>query len=145
VLDLHSPLLRRLYEDWDRRRNGRAFPARSDFDVLDLGYIIGNVSLLDVRYDPLRFRYRLHGTNIAQRAGVDLTGKNVEDVPDIAWRAGLLKHFRAVIEQRRPVAITFRRAWTDHRFWNCESLALPLSREGNTIDMLMTSVVWSND
>ena len=115
---------------------------RADFDPLELRYIIGNLSLLDVRYDPVRFRYRLHGTNIAHRAGLDLTGRNVADVPDIKWRDGLLKHFNAVIEKRKPIAIMFQHARTDHRTWHCEAVALPLSSDGANIDMLMTSVVW---
>ncbi len=142
MLEVRSPLLKRLHDDWDRRRNGREFPSRADFDPLELRYLVGNLSLIDVSHDPLRYRYRLHGTNIADRARFDLTGKEVADVPDLKWRKGLSDHFQRVIEQRRPVAILFKHAMTDERTWNCEALALPLSSDGKVIDMLITSVVW---
>ena len=82
MLELHAPQSRRLYDDWETRRHGRLFPARADFDPLELRYIIGNLSLLDVLRDPLRFRYRVHSTNMAQFLGFDLTGKEIDAAPD---------------------------------------------------------------
>src|SRR5579875_1444071 len=103
MLEIRSPLLARLAEDWEARRRGRLFPARPDFDVLDLGYILGRLSLVSVEPEPLCFRYRVHATDILWRHGYDLTGKALESHPDPAMREIIRQHFMAVLAQRAPV------------------------------------------
>ncbi|MGH7014718.1 MAG: PAS domain-containing protein [Stellaceae bacterium] len=150
MLEIHAPSLgirdarlARLHGDWDARRRGREFPSRADFTPHDFKYLIGNVSLLDVTYEPLRFRYRLHSTHLAQRIGVELTGKWVDEIPNASHAEGANGHFTEVIRRRTP--IVYRRVQefvTDNLPYNCEILALPLARDGHTIDMLMSAFVW---
>jgi hypothetical protein len=142
VLDIRSSTLQRLHRDWEDRRRGREFPARSDFDVLDLRYVIGHLALLDVSYDPIRFRFRLHGTGISQRVGYEMTGKEVDDLPPPVVRSSVRRHFTAVVEQRMPLVEVRERHILDDRVVGSESLALPLSRDGAAIDMLMVGVVF---
>jgi len=142
VLDIKTPSLQRLYEDWDRRRRGRPFPARCDFDVLELGYIVGNLSLLDVCYDPLRFRFRLHGSRVTERVGYEMTGKHVDELPTPLMREMVQRHYAAVIERREPLVEVRERQIVDDRILPCEVLALPLASDGTTIDMLISGVVW---
>lgn len=136
-----APALQRLYRDWDDRRHGREFPARADFDPVDLKYVLGDMALFDVLHDPLRFRFRLHPTNMVARLGYDLTGKFVDEIPDQRHRLLCREHFEEVIKARRPVT-QHRTAVTDFRQWNCEILALPLSTDNKVIDMLIGCVIW---
>lgn len=150
MLQIHPPSLgvrdarlTRLLADWEARRRGRAFPSRADFTPHDLKYLIGNLSLLDVVYAPLRFRYRIHATKLGQHIGIEMTGKWVDESPNPAHVAGATSHFTEVIEQRTP--IVYRRMHefvTDSLPHNCEVLALPLASDGTTIDMLMSAFVW---
>jgi hypothetical protein len=142
VLEIRTPTLQRLYRDWESRRGAREFPARGDFDVLDLKYIIGQLALLDVSYAPLRFRFRLHGTGISQRVGYEMTGKELDELPPVVVRASVRRHFTAVVEQRQPIVEVRERQMRDDRVVDSESLALPLSRDGKTIDMIMVGVVF---
>ncbi|MDB5407215.1 MAG: hypothetical protein JWL84_2127 [Rhodospirillales bacterium] len=142
MIEIESPTLRRLYADWDARRRGRKLPARPDFDPLELKYILGNLSLVDVQYDPLRFRYRLHATNVAQRLGYELTGKPLAANPDVATREIIETHFQAVVASRIPQAIVHRFFTPEGRAVNHEALVLPLSRDGIRIDMLMSAVAF---
>lgn len=142
MLDIKTASLQRLYRDWQARRRGREFPARADFDVLELGYILGHLSLLDVRYDPLRFRFRLHASRVTERVGYEMTGKHVDDLPMPDMRAIVQRHYASVIEQREPILEIRERQIVDERILPCEVLALPLSGDGTTIDMLMSGVVW---
>jgi hypothetical protein len=66
-LKIVSPTLQRVHRNWQNRRNGRILPACSSFDVLDLKYLIGNLNLLDVLHDLLRFHYRVHCGLLAMR------------------------------------------------------------------------------
>jgi hypothetical protein len=142
ALNIKTPSLQRLYDDWEQKRGQREFPARADFDPLDLKYILGNLSLVDVLRDPLRFRYRIHATNVAERIGDELTGKEVAALTHADHRNRALEHFIQVVQARKP-SVHFRHHETiDQRIWNYEVLVLPLSSDGATIDMLLSALMW---
>ena len=138
---IETPCLRQLYAYWDERRQGREFPARSDLDPLDFRYALGHVLLLDVLADPLRFRFRLHGSLLAERAGYDMTGKLADDLPDPTNRQGLIERCRGLVEARQPLAVINERILGRRRF-GYEAVWLPLAKDGRTIDMLMGGVVY---
>lgn len=141
-LGIKSPLLQRLHQDWESRRRGRQMPARADFDPVDLKYVLGYLSLIDVQRDPLRFRFRIHASNIAGRVGFDLTGKDVDAIADVHYRKLVRAHYIAVVEQRRPVVEFRDRVVTDNTCLHCEVLALPLADDGETVDRIMTCMMW---
>ena len=141
-LSIKSPLLQRLHQDWESRRRGRQMPARADFDPVDLKYVLGYLSLIDVQRDPLRFRFRIHASNIAGRVGFDLTGKDVDAIADVHYRKLVRAHYIAVVEQRRPVVEFRDRVMTDNVCLHCEVLALPLANDGEIVDRIMTCMVW---
>ena len=141
MLELKTPVLRQLYQDWDERRRGREMPARADFDPLDLKYCIGNLSLIDVAHEPLRYRFRLHASTVAQSIGFDLTGKDLDAMPDAEYRRIVADHYAEVLAARKPVAKYRHRQMTDQHIWSCEVLVLPLASDGKTIDMLMSGFV----
>jgi len=142
LLELKTPMLRLLYQDWDAHRRGRELPARTDFDPLELKYCLGNLSLIDVAYDPLRFHFRIHASNVAQGMGFDLTGKSLDAMPDPEYRQIVHNHYAEVVHTRRPVAQYRDRQMTNQHVWSCEVLALPLSADGTLINMLMSGFVW---
>ena len=140
--EIRSPDLRRLRDDWEARRHGREMPTRADFDVLDLRYLIGRITLFDVAYDPMRYRCRLHGTAIARRVGYEMTGKTLEDIPSSALRTKMHAHFGRVVEGRRPMVETRERETLEEGTIDCEVLILPLSADGKTVDMLLIGMAF---
>ena len=126
----------RLFGDWDEHRGERFAPARRDIDPLSHRALVGDMLLIDVLASPLRFRFRLHGTRLAERAGYDMTGRLVDDMPIEDNRAALLARFHSLIANRRPEYGNHDRIVTDRR-WRYEVLWLPLSDDGETIDMLL--------
>jgi hypothetical protein len=142
VNEIHSPILRRLLADWEERRFGDALPARADFDVLDFKYCLGSIALLDVLYEPLRFRFRVHGTGIVRRVGYEMTGKEIGEMPSSALVAQMRAHFGRVIATRTPMVETRTRELLDDNIVECEVLVLPLASDGDTIDMLIAGVVF---
>jgi hypothetical protein len=139
-LGITSPVLQRLHGDWVRRLRGREMPSRSDFDVLDLKYILGNINLLDVERDPLRFRFRVHGTNAVDRLGVDMTGKTVDDYDDPGYRALVNQYYAGVVETRRPLRVLRDPYMLREKVLCWEGLILPLSEDGRTVNMLMVGI-----
>jgi hypothetical protein len=140
---MQHPALCRLYADWQLRRNGRAFPARGDFDPLAMKYILGNLSLIEVRRHPLRFFFRVHASNVAARLGFDLTGKFLEDYPDVKHRDLIRDHFLRVVAEGVPLLVHREAEATDKLILRCEAIALPLAKDGQSVDTLLTGFVWS--
>ncbi len=139
MVELKSELLRRLYDDWELRRGGRRFPARRDFDPLELKYVLGNLSLIDVLRDSRDYRYRLCGSISAARYGIDLTGRRLSEFLDIELRDVVRSHLDEVLRREAPVARFYDRTPIGDRIIHSEVLALPLSHDAATIDMVMTA------
>jgi len=82
TLEISHPRLQRLYQYWSAKRGQRKMPSRADIAVSDIAYVVGDVMLVDVIDGaPPRFRIRLHGTNLAERAGHEITGKMLDELP----------------------------------------------------------------
>lgn len=117
--------VRQFMELWlDAHRDGRP-PGKEFFDPLRLHFLLGSLSLLEVQREPLRFRYRLVGTDIVQRLGVELTGKWLEDHPDPGIRHFLLQGAAMVYRDARPIYChaPLRTLGQD---WLLEVVAVPL-------------------
>jgi hypothetical protein len=139
---MRAPVLHQLHRDWDSRRRGRDFPSRADFDPLEMKYIIGSLTLVDVLHEPLRFRYRIHASNTSERVGIDMTGKFLDAMPDHIFRQLIRDHFTEVVKRRTPVLGHRVHHSTDSRVLNDEALVLPLSSDGQTVNMLMVGYTW---
>jgi hypothetical protein len=142
ALAIEAPLLRQLHEDWQARRRGRPLPARADFDPIDLKYVLGKLLLVDVLREPLQFRFRLVGTELVKRLGVDLTGRTLDDYPDPEYREFLRQRYTAAVAARRPLSSIQTRLILDGRLRRYEALLLPLASDGVTVDMLMIGIVY---
>lgn len=130
--------LRRLLGYWNTQRRDRRFPARRDLDPLDFVYVLGWVMLIDVEHRPLRFHYRLHGSEIASRTDLDMTGKSLAEHPDPEYRALTHRQWAETVACGAPTLASFY-GCLDDRFMHYESLRLPLSSDGDTIDMLLVA------
>jgi hypothetical protein len=139
-----DPLLRRLYDYWLERRSLRPMPSRSDIDPVDMRFMLGNILLADVLAAPRRFHIRLHGTNLVHRAGYELTGKMLEQLPDEDFRARARECFTTVVETRRP-AHSRRSRTLSGRPQPFEAVILPLSRTAPHVDMLLVGLRYAND
>jgi hypothetical protein len=135
-----SPILSRLYDYWDDRRAGDAMPARADIDPIQFHYALGFILLIDVLPGHTRFRIRLHGTDLAWRAGCDLTGRIVDELPPGDLRLLAQKTFHDVIQTCRPRRAERKRV-LDSRLRHYEALVLPLGADRSEVDMLLVGFI----
>jgi hypothetical protein len=142
-LERFDPRLQRFYAYWDERRRGRPFPARRDLDPADFAYILGYLTLIEVRHDPPGFRFRLHGSELVRHGGYDMTGKGIEDLPGEENKLALLARLNSLLETRRPQFVQVRRE-VDGRMIRHDALWLPLSDDGCTINMLVRAIVYQD-
>ncbi len=135
-MQLNTPALRQLYEDWNCWRGERKFPAREDLDPLQLKYMLGNLWVFAVSYNPLRFLVRIHASARAERMGFDLTGKSLDELPDDEYREYMRANLIEVLKRRAPYSEIVDPANLVKAFGRVEVLVLPFSSDGQTIDML---------
>lgn len=134
-----EPRLQALYDFWDEKRAGRVMPARADFDPLELKPWMGHLSLVETLDGGNDFLFRVHGTVLAWRlVGEDLTGRRLMELP-YDWKEVWREEYRRVVRTRAPYAVTRKAsAMKDHV--GIRKLILPLSDDGETVDMLLYGV-----
>ena len=93
--------------------------------------------------NPIRFRWRLIGTNIVDYMGRDSTGKWFADIYDDHWLAIHTTAYMASVTRREPVFYRGNLEYVgkDHRFFR--SVHLPLAADGETVDMLLLCLDFS--
>ena len=141
---IKHPKLRQLYEYWDGKRGDRPMPARADLDPIDMRAVIGNVILVDViAGEPLKFRIRLHGTNLSEQVRFDLTGKMLDEMPQAEFRDLTQRSFTKVATTKQPLHAQ-RDLVLDHRRRHYETLILPLSSDGEQVDRILCGLFYAH-
>jgi hypothetical protein len=145
MLAIVNPKLQRLYDYWSAKRGARPMPGRADIDPLDMTFIIGNVILVDVLAgDPLRFRIRLHGTKLVDRVRYELTGKMLDEMPEAEFRELSRQSFTRVATTAAPLHAVRDRV-LDGRPRQYETIILPLSADGERVDMLLLGLIYDDE
>jgi hypothetical protein len=139
--DIRDTRLRRLYEYWLAKKGQRRFPSRKDIDPVDFPYVLGHVMLVDVVRDPLRFRVRVHGTDMVAKAGYDLTGKFLDDHPISDYRHYVMERCEGLVRDGEPLLVWHDRS-LDGKRRRYEALWLPLSDDGQQVTMLLAAMIY---
>lgn len=140
-LRLQSPLLVDMLRYWREKCGGRTMASRADIDPVDpaLRPHLGFVVLTDV--EATRFRFRLIGSALTAIVGRDATGQYLDEIYSAADYEYMIAAYRWVVAQRKPLRITGNLHHADHSWIDMESIDLPLSSDGRTVDMIMTRSV----
>jgi hypothetical protein len=95
--------------------------------------------MLDVSRDPLRYRYRLCGTELVRSFGRELTGIWLDEAhPQMIENPESRERFRYMVEAGRPTWRKGAPLWTrhpDHR--SLETCIVPLAADGIAVDKLL--------
>jgi len=141
------PLVQRLYDYWRSLAPPDRLPGRQDLVPEDIAPLWSRAWMLDVFRNPLRYRYRLCGTEMVRSVGREITGQWLDEVhPSLIANPQSRERFRFMAETGVP---TWRRGpplWTrdpDHR--SIETCIVPLADDGRTVDkMLAVSVMFDS-
>jgi hypothetical protein len=134
------PELKDLLDFWQSKRQGRAMPARADFDPLDLRTHLGHLMLVDVERAPLRFRYRLVGTKITAIIKRDVTGRYFEEIYTGRLLVDLSRAFSTVVETRAPLRIFSTTGHPRNDVYLYDCALLPLSADGESVTMILAEM-----
>jgi hypothetical protein len=132
--ELHDLLA---YWQGKRGQDGR-LPSRADIDPIELRFALGHLVLVEVeRGERLRFRHRLVGSHIVERAGYDATGKYLDEIPEPELADRLAVSYGKTVATKEPVWERIDE-FVGHRLIKMQMLRLPLAADGATVDMVLT-------
>ena len=118
-------------------------PGRQHFDPLHIPALLPWVWLLDVYRNPLRFKFRLVGTEHARISGRDVTGQWLDEVHRDATKA---ETYPQLIAAAESATMGYRRGPPlfpeQGEFAEMERLLLPMARNGRDVDMLLAITVY---
>jgi hypothetical protein len=123
---------------WDCMRGDRAMPTLADLNPLDLVQHLGWIVLTDVSRAPMRFRYRLVGSEITRRLGRDSTGEYLDELYRAEQYEGLTTSMRWVVTHRRPMRAAGRLWVSPHEWLAFETVDVPLAADGMHINVILT-------
>jgi len=137
------PLVRRFYEYWLSISPPGCLPGRQHISPEGMVPLLSRLWMLDVHRDPLRFRFRLCGTEIVRSFRREVTGCWLDEVhPQSVLNIEVRDRFRFAAEmggatwRRGPVVWDHDR---DRR--TLENCIVPLAADGHNIDKLLGLVV----
>lgn len=133
--DCQSEIVRQILEYWQFKCQDRKIPARADLDPLEMRGALNQMVMIEIHRDPLRFRTRLVGSEQMKKRGFDYTAKWLDELPE-GYRSVVLPRAEAVAKRGEAVRSRIRRE-IDGRFFDYETVWLPLGIDGETATMIM--------
>lgn len=135
---LSDPLMVELYDYWAARCGPSRLPGRRDIDPVDLSRQLPNMMLIDVLRPPLRFRYRLVGTQVVAASAEDRTGAFFDAFEFFRKNPIVMEQYREVCDTGKPnLSLEPFRNYVNGSTYEVERLILPLASDGKTVDMLI--------
>jgi hypothetical protein len=128
-----------LYRYWLSIRPGPGvLPGRKHFDPTAIPALLRWIWLADIQPNPLRFKYRLVGTEHVEAMGSDPTGSWYDEVHPRFERSSA---HALLADTAQRAEITFYRGVPvyviDAKFKIVERLVLPMGSDGKAVDMLL--------
>jgi hypothetical protein len=127
-----------LYSYWDRKRSGRALPDRRDIDPVEIPRpLLPFLFMVELADTPPRWRYRLMGTKMVERLGVDLTGRFHDEALGSKY-ANYLTQLNSEIRQiRRPLYTESVLKTEDGDTLLTKRMLVPLTAGGDEVAMIL--------
>ena len=144
--NLASPEQRDLLAYWQSKRQGRLAPARAEINPKEIPSLLRNLHLYEVKEDGQVFRLRLVGTELVAAVGADPTGKVItRETREPAYFERVFSCLQEGLAHRRPIRQTAVRTLAPRRdYTSAESLILPLSDDGRTVNMILVSTLFKD-
>jgi hypothetical protein len=141
------PLVRSFYEYWVSVSPPGRLPGRQHIAPEEVPALWSRMWMLDVHRDPLRYRYRLCGTEMVRSLGREVTGAWLDEAhPQLIANPQSRERFRFVAETGRATWRHGPPLWTrdpEHR--TIETCIAPLAADGVRVDKILgLSVMFDN-
>ena len=141
------PMVRGFYEYWVSVSPPGGLPGRQHIAPEEVPALWSRMWMLDVYREPLRYRYRLCGTEMVRSLGREVTGAWLDEAhPQLIENPQSRERFRFVAETGRATWRHGPPLWTrdpEHR--TVETCVAPLAADGVRVDKILgLSVMFDN-
>ncbi|MGE4220274.1 MAG: PAS domain-containing protein [Alphaproteobacteria bacterium] len=132
-----DPRLGRLYAYWRSKQSDGRPPRRRDLDPIEIPDLLPILHLIDVLWDPLRFRHRLVGTDVVRHMARDVTGLMVDESLYGPATDEIFESLRKLATECRPYRRQARLDWHGRQWLAVESVELPLTGDAGEVSMIL--------
>src|SRR5262245_62159149 len=138
IEDVPSTRARRMHQYWLGKKGGRTMPARSDIDPSEIKDLLPNVILSRLEYEPFRVLYKLIGTKAVENAGLDYSGRYLDELDFVSefgtdWPAT----YQMIATEKEPVLGLCTIKLTDGVVKPYVVAMFPLSSDGSVVDQVI--------
>ena len=128
---------RELVNYWLQARGVRDMPKHADIDAAAMRAILPHVQILEVIDGGRRFYTRTSGSAARHALGYDPTGSFLDEYPAGSVRKRSVRALRQVVSTAAPAVDVATKMTVPEGAACCETVMLPLSRDGRTVDMVL--------
>ena len=138
--DLPHARQRHLYAYWLGARAGAAFPPAGAIDPMTLPRdSLSYLSILEVVRSgddaaTARFRVRLHGTEIVEATGLEITGRHLDEIDGMDRQ---IERCRWMVAQARPYLVADALTWSPRMHSAYTALNLPFGDPDGTVQRIV--------
>jgi hypothetical protein len=135
---LSNPVLAFLKEYWEQKRGTQPFPSRAAIKPAEMKEHLGWIILVDALADE--FRYRMIGSRVTEYFLKNATGKTAREAfaafgqPAVDCVQAL---HRMTVDEKVIVHIHGSADWLGQPSFDFDTLCLPLSDDGQTVNMIL--------
>ncbi len=130
---------------WNLKRGERAAPSWSEFDFYDFVGWHGSLILTEYLYDPFDFKYHIFGTKIANRMGMDPTGKLASTIAGSKYDPTLDFDFFEMAGRGLYITKVSRDVeWASLPTSLVTYIELPMSDDGKFANRYITALRWGD-
>jgi hypothetical protein len=138
IEDVPSTRARRMHQYWLAKKGDRVMPSRSDIDPSEIKDLLPNVILSRLEYEPFRVLYKLIGTRAVENAGIDYSGRYLDELDFVSeigtdWPAV----YRAIAADKAPIYGLCQIKFTDGVTKPYVCAMFPLSSDGERVDQVL--------
>lgn len=126
--------------------NGAFAPSWGQFQLLDLpSELIPNITVVDVRVDPMDFIYRFWGTGHQYAKMRDYTGRSVNEIDPPMLAEAIFRQYEKTAQERQPIGFVRTVEQPGGSGPVTQGiLRVPLSSNGEDIDHIVSYSSWEN-
>jgi len=115
-----------LFTYWKQSRGDKIVPLASDFDPTKIAHLLKDIVIFDVLGDR-DIRYRLAGTEVAERLGRDPTGVNLIDLAAPEAQGYISELFAKILSQPTGAIVHYQNTYSTGKRAPVRSFFLPLA------------------
>jgi len=133
--------IRALYEYWNTVRGDRAMPQRADIDPSEIPKLLPYIIMYNAVPGGGGYTIRLVGEEVVRLNGSNGTGRQAGSIMTPRGAEMMTKILDAVATERVPKFRAGRAYWhPDKTYREFEACFLPLSPDGETVDIILGGV-----